>query len=85
MGGVELSPRTWGWRLNGRLRPQPVLRTPWRGQPGGLRWFVISNSATGHGSFSITPQITIAICDNGMTFTRDALRKYTWVGDCTTG
>lgn len=37
--------------------------------------FVISNSETGHGSFSIIPQITIQVCDNGMTFTRDAMRE----------
>ncbi|MGH3769356.1 MAG: DUF932 domain-containing protein [Pseudonocardiaceae bacterium] len=37
--------------------------------------FVISNSETGHGSFSIIPQITIQVCDNGMTFTKDAMRE----------
>ena len=37
--------------------------------------FVITNSETGHGSFSLTPQITVQICDNGMTITRDAMRE----------
>ncbi|MGH3900428.1 MAG: hypothetical protein ACRDTA_19725 [Pseudonocardiaceae bacterium] len=36
---------------------------------------MISNSEVGHGSFSVTPQITIQVCDNGMTFTRDAMRE----------
>jgi hypothetical protein len=33
--------------------------------------FVVSNSETGHGSFSLIPQITVQVCDNGMTITRD--------------
>ena len=37
--------------------------------------FVITNSETGHGSFSLTPQITVQICNNGMTITRDAMRE----------
>jgi hypothetical protein len=37
--------------------------------------FVVSNSETGHGSFSLTPQITVQVCDNGMTITRDAMRE----------
>jgi hypothetical protein len=35
--------------------------------------FVISNSETGHGRTSITPRLTVQICDNGMTITKDAL------------
>ncbi len=34
---------------------------------------MIANSETGHDSFSITPQVTIQVCDNGMTFTKDVL------------
>lgn len=37
--------------------------------------FVASNSETGHGSFSLTPQLTVQVCDNGMTITRDAARE----------
>ena len=36
---------------------------------------MISNSETGHGSFSVVPQVTIQVCDNGMTFTKDAMRE----------
>jgi hypothetical protein len=28
---------------------------------------VVFNSETGHGSFSLTPHLTVEICDNGMT------------------
>lgn len=37
--------------------------------------FVLGNSETGHGSFSVTPRITVQVCRNGMTMTRDALRS----------
>lgn len=55
-------------------------RSPFSGLRGAdnplvFAGFVISNSETGHGSFSITPQITIQVCDNGMTFTQDAMRE----------
>jgi hypothetical protein len=55
-------------------------RSPFSGQRGVdnplvFAGFVISNSETGHGSFSVIPQVTIQICDNGMTFTRDAMRE----------
>ncbi|MGH3898688.1 MAG: hypothetical protein ACRDTA_10635 [Pseudonocardiaceae bacterium] len=36
---------------------------------------MISSSETGRGSFSVTPQVAIQVCDNGMTFTRDAMRE----------
>lgn len=55
-------------------------RSPFSGLRGAdnplvFAGFVISNSEVGHGSFSVTPQITIQVCDNGMTFTRDAMRE----------
>lgn len=62
----------------------PRLLADYRSPFSGLRGadnpvvfagFVISNSETGHGSFSITPQVTIQVCDNGMTFTADAMRE----------
>lgn len=37
--------------------------------------FVFSNSEVGEGSFSITPQATIEVCSNGMTFTKDMMRE----------
>jgi len=37
--------------------------------------FVISNSETGHGAFTIVPQLTVQVCANGMTLTRHALRE----------
>lgn len=37
--------------------------------------FTFTNSETGHGAFQITPQITVQICDNGMTLTKDAFRE----------
>lgn len=37
--------------------------------------FVITNSETGNGKFSITPEITMRICNNGMTITAEALSK----------
>ena len=36
--------------------------------------FVLSNSETGNGSWSITPQITVRACTNGLTIRADALR-----------
>ncbi|MGH3909498.1 MAG: DUF932 domain-containing protein [Pseudonocardiaceae bacterium] len=62
----------------------PRLLADYRSPFSGLRGadnplvfagFVISNSETGHGSFSITPQVTIQVCDDGMTFTTDAMRE----------
>jgi hypothetical protein len=35
--------------------------------------FVITNSETGHGKFTITPQLTVEICTNGMTLNKHAL------------
>ena len=34
---------------------------------------VISNSETGHGKFTITPQLTVEICTNGLTLNKHAL------------
>lgn len=35
--------------------------------------FVLTNSETGHGSFTVVPQLTVEVCTNGMTITRDAV------------
>ena len=37
--------------------------------------FVLSNSETGHGSYSITPRLVAQVCNNGYTITRDAMRE----------
>jgi len=37
--------------------------------------FIVTNSETGHGSFSITPRITVQVCNNGITISRDAMRE----------
>ena len=47
--------------------------------------FVISNSETGHGSFKIIPQITVQICDNGLTLTQHALKEVHLGGRLATG
>jgi hypothetical protein len=36
--------------------------------------FVLSNSETGGGAFTITPRLVIQICKNGLMITKDALR-----------
>lgn len=36
--------------------------------------FVLSNSETGGGAFSIVPRLVVQICRNGMTITKDATR-----------
>lgn len=62
----------------------PVLlrgyRSPFTGQSGSdnpTMWagFVITNSETGGGAFTITPRVVAQVCSNGMTITRDALRR----------
>jgi hypothetical protein len=36
--------------------------------------FVLSNSETGGGAYTLTPRITIKVCKNGLTVNRDAMR-----------
>lgn len=55
-------------------------RSPFSGQTGADNptvWagFVIANSETGGGAFTITPRLVVEICTNGMTMTRDAMRE----------
>lgn len=54
-------------------------RSPFTGASGAdnptvFAGFVISNSETGCGAFSITPRLVVQVCSNGMTMTKDALR-----------
>lgn len=55
-------------------------RSPFTGasaddNPTVFAGFVISNSETGGGAFTLTPRIEVEVCTNGMTITRDALRN----------
>ena len=36
--------------------------------------FMLTNSETGCGAFSLVPRLVAQVCDNGMTITRDAMR-----------
>jgi hypothetical protein len=36
--------------------------------------FVLTNSETGCGAFTLTPRLVVQVCRNGMTITRDAMR-----------
>lgn len=37
--------------------------------------FIVSNSEVGGGAFTITPSMTIQVCNNGLTMTKDAMRS----------
>lgn len=55
-------------------------RSPYSGLSGAdnptvFAGMLISNSETGCGSLSLTPQLTIEVCDNGMTMTKDVVRS----------
>jgi hypothetical protein len=55
-------------------------RSPFTGNRGAdnpvvFAGFVISNSETGGGAFTVTPRITFQVCTNGMTVTTDAMRS----------
>lgn len=55
-------------------------RSPFSGDAGAdnptvFAGFVLSNSETGCGAFTITPRLVVEVCRNGMTITRDALRS----------
>jgi hypothetical protein len=54
-------------------------RSPFTGERGAdnpVVWagFVITNSETGCGAFTITPRLTVQVCSNGLTIAADALR-----------
>lgn len=54
--------------------------SPFTGQTGAdnpvvFAGFRLTNSETGDGAFSITPEVTVEVCLNGMTMTRDAVRQ----------
>jgi hypothetical protein len=54
-------------------------RSPFTGARGAecpvvFAGFVITNSETGCGAFTLTPRLVVQVCRNGMTITRDAIR-----------
>ncbi|MFW6192519.1 MAG: hypothetical protein ACOC83_03445, partial [Gemmatimonadota bacterium] len=62
--------------------PDPLdgYRSPFSGETGAdnptvFAGFVIGNSETGGGAFTVTPRIVVQVCTNGMTVKRDALRS----------
>lgn len=55
-------------------------RSPFSGASGAdnptvFAGFVLSNSETGGGAFTITPRLEVQVCSNGMTVTTDAVRR----------
>lgn len=54
-------------------------RSPYSGNSGDenptvFAGFIVSNSETGGGAFSITPRLTVQVCTNGLTISKDAMR-----------
>ncbi len=83
--GCDLTPRRMYVRVVSpavrALAPQLLARyrSPFTGQSGAANpvihaGWVLSNSETGCGAFTITPRIVVQVCKNGMTVTKDALR-----------
>ena len=55
-------------------------RSPFTGAAGAdnpvvFAGFVITNSETGCGAFTLTPRLVVQVCRNGLTLTRDAMRS----------
>ncbi len=84
--GCDLSERRMSVRIEApaiqALAPALLgnYRSPFTGQTGAenpvvFAGFILSNSETGGGAFSITPRLVVQVCRNGMTITKDALRK----------
>ena len=54
-------------------------RSPFTGAAGAdnpvvFAGFVLSNSETGCGAFTLTPRLVVQVCRNGLTITKDAIR-----------
>jgi hypothetical protein len=54
-------------------------RSPFTGASGDenptvFAGLILANSEVGSGAWTITPQLVVQVCDNGMTITKDALR-----------
>lgn len=55
-------------------------RSPFTGATGAdnptvFAGFRLSNSEVGGGAFRIVPELTVQVCDNGLTMTRDAMKE----------
>jgi hypothetical protein len=66
LGGDQSAAAEARWRQHSGYAPgeEPVV----------FAGFVIANSEVGNGAFSITPQITVKVCKNGLTISKDVLR-----------
>jgi hypothetical protein len=73
--GMELN--THGWTLDGaRAAAQREGQGYEPGQePVLFAGVAIRNSETGDGGFTISPELTVRICGNRLTFTADAVRR----------
>jgi hypothetical protein len=54
-------------------------RSPFTGASGAdnpvvFSGFLITNSETGCGAFTLVPRLVVQVCDNGLTITKDAMR-----------
>jgi hypothetical protein len=73
-------PQVWALAptlLAGYRSPFPVTDGPHSGyddSPVVWAGFQLANSETGGGAFTITPRVTIKVCKNGLTMTKDAMR-----------
>jgi uncharacterized protein YoaH (UPF0181 family) len=83
--GCDLTPRRMYVRVVSpairAVAPQLLAgyRSPFTGQSGAdnpvvFAGWVLSNSETGCGAFTIIPRLVVQICRNGMTMSKDALR-----------
>jgi hypothetical protein len=85
IAGCDLSERRMAVRIAApevaALAPELLAgyRSPFTGASGAdnptvFAGFVLSNSETGGGAFSIVPRMIVQVCANGMTLTKDAMR-----------
>jgi len=85
IAGCDLSDRRMYVRIDApevaMLAPELLrgYRSPFTGETGNdnptvFAGFELSNSEVGNGAFSITPRITVQVCKNGMTVSKDAVR-----------
>jgi hypothetical protein len=69
--------RAGGWTLDEGLRAAAAEGRAYDEGTEPVVWagLVLSNSETGGGAFTITPRMSVRVCKNGLTITKDALRK----------
>lgn len=66
-----------GWTLEAGRRAAAAEGLGFRpgDEPVVFAGFIIGNSETGNGKWSITPSLTVQVCRNGLTFTKEAFGK----------